>query len=36
MIRRIVESWLHTPFEGGRHARRLAEISRLEDEYLKR
>ena len=35
MIRRIVESWLEAPFEGGRHARRLAEIARLEDEYMK-
>jgi ribose 5-phosphate isomerase B len=36
MIRRIVETWLQAPFEGGRHARRVAEISRLEDQYMKR
>lgn len=28
--RRIVKRWLATPFEGGRHARRLAKIRRLE------
>ena len=27
---RIVEIWLNTPFEGGRHARRLAKIAKLE------
>jgi ribose 5-phosphate isomerase B len=25
-LRAIVETWLATPFEGGRHARRIAEI----------
>jgi ribose 5-phosphate isomerase B len=25
-VRAIVETWLTTPFEGGRHARRIAEI----------
>jgi ribose 5-phosphate isomerase B len=25
----IVNAWLHTPFEGGRHSRRLAKIERL-------
>lgn len=25
----IVNAWLHTPFEGGRHSRRLAKIDRL-------
>ena len=25
-VRAIVETWLSTPFEGGRHARRIAEI----------
>ncbi len=28
----IVETWLATPFEGGRHARRVAQIAALEDE----
>jgi len=27
---RLVKVWLETPFEGGRHARRLAKISELE------
>jgi ribose 5-phosphate isomerase B len=36
MMRHIVVSWLDAPFEGGRHARRLQRISRLEDEKLKR
>jgi ribose 5-phosphate isomerase B len=25
----IVNAWLHTPFEGGRHSRRLEKIERL-------
>jgi ribose 5-phosphate isomerase B len=28
----IVETWLSTPFEGGRHARRVAQIAALESE----
>ena len=28
--RRIVAAWLATPFEGGRHARRVRQIARLE------
>jgi ribose 5-phosphate isomerase B len=28
----IVETWLATPFEGGRHARRVAQIAALEAE----
>lgn len=28
----ILETWLATPFEGGRHARRVAQIAALEDE----
>ncbi|MGA2254968.1 MAG: ribose 5-phosphate isomerase B [Thermoguttaceae bacterium] len=36
MLRHIVESWLTAPFEGGRHARRLERITRLEDENMKR
>jgi len=30
LIDRMVEIWLSTPFEGGRHARRLDKISKLE------
>ena len=30
LINRLVEVWLSTPFDGGRHARRLAKISALE------
>jgi ribose 5-phosphate isomerase B len=33
LLRRIVESWLKTPFEGGRHSRRLDKITRLESEW---
>ena len=29
----IVELWLTTPFEGGRHQRRLDQIAALEDEF---
>jgi ribose 5-phosphate isomerase B len=27
---KIVRTWLTTPFEGGRHARRVAKITALE------
>jgi ribose 5-phosphate isomerase B len=30
LAREIVELWLATPFEGGRHVRRLEEISMIE------
>ena len=36
MLRHIVDSWLAAPFEGGRHARRLEGITRLEDENMKK
>ena len=36
MLRRIVETWLAASFEGGRHARRLEKIARLEDENMKK
>ena len=36
MLRRIVKTWLTAPFEGGRHARRLERIARLEDENMKK
>ncbi len=30
----IVRTWLETEFEGGRHARRVAQIASIEDEEL--
>jgi ribose 5-phosphate isomerase B len=32
LVDQMVEIWLRTPFEGGRHARRIAKISDLESE----
>ncbi len=32
LIDRMIELWLSTPFEGGRHARRVAKIGELEQE----
>jgi len=32
LIDRMIESWLNTPFEGGRHARRVDKITELERE----
>jgi ribose 5-phosphate isomerase B len=32
LIDRMVEIWLNTPFEGGRHARRVEKISQLEQQ----
>ncbi len=32
LTRRIVEVWLRTPFEGGRHDRRVRKISEYEDK----
>lgn len=32
MAARMVELWLTTPFDGGRHARRLAKIAQFEQE----
>lgn len=29
---RMIKTWLQTPFEGGRHARRIAQIARFENE----
>ncbi len=34
LIDRMIEIWLNTPFEGGRHARRVEKIAHLEREYL--
>ncbi len=33
LIDRMVELWLSTPFEGGRHARRVEKISQLERQF---
>lgn len=30
LLSRLIGAWLNTPFEGGRHARRLQKIARLE------
>ena len=30
LIDRLVETWLNTPFEGGRHSRRIEKITALE------
>ena len=32
----ILKSWLNEPFEGGRHARRIEKISKLEEECFKK
>jgi ribose 5-phosphate isomerase B len=32
LIERMVRTWLETPFEGGRHARRVEKIMRFEAE----
>lgn len=31
----LVEKWLTTPFEGGRHANRLKKITEIERKYMK-
>lgn len=36
LIDRMIEIWLSTPFEGGRHARRVEKINSLEREHLAR
>jgi len=35
MARTMVLTWLHTPFEGGRHTARVEKIKELERQYLK-
>jgi ribose 5-phosphate isomerase B len=35
LIDRMVEIWLSTPFEGGRHARRVQKIRELEEQVEK-
>jgi ribose 5-phosphate isomerase B len=34
LARRIVKVWLETPFEGGRHVKRIEKIARIEKEGL--
>jgi ribose 5-phosphate isomerase B len=34
LLRRIVEVWLETAFEGGRHTRRVQKIIEIEKKYL--
>ena len=34
MAERIVRAWLTTEFEGGRHARRVRQIARIESMYM--
>jgi len=34
LMDRMVEIWLTTPFEGGRHARRVQKIASLDREFL--
>ena len=36
LIDRMIELWLTTPFEGGRHARRVEKITQLEDQIQAR
>lgn len=31
-MKEIVETWLHTPFDGGRHERRIRQIDDIEDQ----
>jgi ribose 5-phosphate isomerase B len=31
----IVKTWLDTPFEGGRHQRRLEKIAQIEEQLFK-
>lgn len=35
LLNRIVELWLKTEFEGGRHSRRLKKVTELESEYFR-
>jgi len=32
-VKKIVNTWLETPFEGGRHARRISKITRYEKQH---
>lgn len=33
LMERMIRAWLDTPFEGGRHARRLEKISKYEKDH---
>jgi ribose 5-phosphate isomerase B len=33
LMDRMVRTWLETPFDGGRHARRVDKISKIEQEW---
>ncbi|MEA3485343.1 MAG: ribose 5-phosphate isomerase B [Candidatus Aerophobetes bacterium] len=35
LVREIVEEWLRTGFQGGRHKRRLGKIKKIEEKYGK-
>jgi len=35
LARQIVQTWLATPFDGGRHARRVEKITAVEKHYLR-
>jgi ribose 5-phosphate isomerase B len=35
LMERMARTWLQTPFEGGRHARRVEKISKYEQDRLK-
>ena len=35
LIDRMIDIWLKTPFDGGRHARRIGKIERIEHEYMR-
>ncbi len=35
LIQRMLEIWLTTPFEGGRHARRIDKITAIENEFCR-
>lgn len=35
MARKIVETWLKTPFDGGRHRRRVEKIRKFEEAHWK-
>ncbi|MEK6643810.1 MAG: ribose 5-phosphate isomerase B [Planctomycetota bacterium] len=35
LMRRIVEVWLKTPFEGGRHQARIDKVSKIEESQCK-
>ena len=36
LVKRIVDTWVHTPFDGGRHLRRLHPLCRLQYRHHRR